>query len=145
MEQVQFKFPNRAAPKGGIVGPRFRNQQPSEFGEDQPRFTVTLSEILERFQAPSVIDYLSLDVEGAEEYILQGFPFDKYTILVLTIENPNLMLCDLLESKGYIMVKKLKKQETLWIHQSIKNEIDNAALEIDSEQYKYSERDQAES
>jgi hypothetical protein len=31
-----------------------------------------------------VIDYLSLDVEGAEFIVMKGFPFEKYTISALT-------------------------------------------------------------
>ena len=35
---------------------------------------VPLARVLRDFQAPPVIDYLSLDVEGAEYMILNGFP-----------------------------------------------------------------------
>ena len=31
----------------------------------------TLTEILTAFRAPKIIDYMSLDVEGAEAYVLQ--------------------------------------------------------------------------
>lgn len=65
MEQVKFRFPNKKAPKGGIVGEDFDNkvELTANDAEDvRPRYTVALSEILERFQAPALIDYLSLDV-----------------------------------------------------------------------------------
>jgi len=42
------------------------------------RQTRTLEYILRQFNAPDVIDYLSLDVEGAETRVLKNFPFDKY-------------------------------------------------------------------
>jgi len=38
----------------------------------------SLTQILDANSAPSVIDYLSIDVEGAEEKILSSFNFDKY-------------------------------------------------------------------
>ena len=63
MEQVQFRFPNNKGPKGGIVGENFDNKGSAKDPEEvRPRYTVPLGEILERFQAPAVIDYLSLDV-----------------------------------------------------------------------------------
>ena len=65
MQEVQFKYPNRFGPKGGIVGEAFDNKEASKFGEDQPRYTVTLRDVFERFGTPKMIDYLSLDVEGA--------------------------------------------------------------------------------
>ena len=65
MQQVKFKFPTEKAPKGGIVGEDFDNKERAtrnDAEEVKPRYTVALSEILERFQAPALIDYLSLDV-----------------------------------------------------------------------------------
>ena len=62
MEEIQFRFPNRVGPQGGIVDQKFDNKEASKFGEDKPRYTVTLLEIFERFDTPSIIDYLSLDV-----------------------------------------------------------------------------------
>lgn len=42
--------------------------------------------MLRAADAPAVIDYLSLDVEGAEMDILRAFPWDQYTVLFATIE-----------------------------------------------------------
>jgi hypothetical protein len=49
--------------------------------------TVTLGDILERAKAPSFIDFVSLDIEGAELDALRGFPFDKYQIGALDVEH----------------------------------------------------------
>jgi FkbM family methyltransferase len=49
--------------------------------------TVTLADILERTHAPKVIDFMSLDIEGAELAALKGFPFDKYEIGALAVEH----------------------------------------------------------
>jgi hypothetical protein len=47
------------------------------------------------------------------------FPFDKYTIKILTAERPNQQLRELLEEHGYIFLKDLAWWgETLWAHKS---------------------------
>ena len=76
--------------------------------------------------SPKIIDYLSLDVEGAETRILERFPFDKYTFLTLTIERPTLKLEKLLFQNGYVFVKKSKKNgkdtfDSFYVHKSIPN------------------------
>ena len=51
--------------------------------------TTTLASILDYFHAPSTVDYLSLDVEGAEESVLASFPFRRYTFRTMSIERPS--------------------------------------------------------
>lgn len=72
-------------PTGGIVGPEFRKNDAQEF---KPRYTVSLYTFLKRFQAPSVINYLSMDVEGAEGFIVKPC-FEKaaseYTIRSISL------------------------------------------------------------
>ena len=46
----------------------------------------TLTSILDACAAPREIDFLSLDVEGAEESVLNGFDFDKYKFQLVCIE-----------------------------------------------------------
>jgi len=85
--------------------------------------TKTLEYILEHFNAPKIIDYLSLDVEGAEERILSNFPFNKYTFLAMTIERPTPELEKILFNNGYVFVMKCKKllYDTFYVHKSIPN------------------------
>lgn len=47
----------------------------------------TVPSVLAQFGAPPVIDYWSLDTEGSELAILKSFPFDRYTIRILTVEH----------------------------------------------------------
>jgi hypothetical protein len=61
----------------------------------------SLEAILEMFDTPKVTDYLSLDVEGAEDYIMKDFPLDKYQFLCLTVERPKGVLKALLDKHGY--------------------------------------------
>jgi FkbM family methyltransferase len=49
--------------------------------------TVTLADILERGNAPQRIDYMSLDIEGAELDALRAFPFDRYQLGALDVEH----------------------------------------------------------
>jgi FkbM family methyltransferase len=45
-----------------------------------------LRSLLNEIDAPPVIDYLSLDVEGSELFALKGFPSDRYRVLCASIE-----------------------------------------------------------
>ncbi len=139
MDEINFRFPKEKAPQGGIVGDRFDNKA-DRYNEGNPRYTVTLLEILDRFHVPPVIDYLSLDIEGAEEWVMSSFPFTKYQISVMTVERPSVFLSHILTSNGYVLLKTIKMPtETLWVHQSLVGKVDMSAFEIDSQNYKYRE------
>jgi hypothetical protein len=62
-----------------------------------------LQDILQERGAPTHIDYLSIDVEGAELRILASFPFDHYQFGALTIERPTKAVHDLLTEAGYVL------------------------------------------
>jgi hypothetical protein len=47
------------------------------------------TELFENLNLPEKIDYISLDVEGAEMTILKTINFDKYSINIMTIEVNN--------------------------------------------------------
>ena len=49
--------------------------------------TVSLADLLARANAPSHIDYMSLDIEGGELDALRGFPFDRHSVGAMTIEH----------------------------------------------------------
>lgn len=49
--------------------------------------SVSLNDLLIRYNAPSEIDYISLDVEGAECDVLSGFDDEGYTVKCWTIEH----------------------------------------------------------
>ena len=91
--------------------------------------TKTLEQILKMYNAPKIIDYLSLDVEGSEYHVLKNFPFNEYTFLCMTIERPQVELNDLLFKNNYIFVRNSKMPwgglgDTFYLHESIKNDID---------------------
>lgn len=127
MEQVHFRF--NAGEHGGIAGSDFDNA-PRFKSESELRYTVTLQEILTRFNVPHYIDYLSLDVEGAEEFIMKGFPFDKYRISILTTERPSNALRELLEKNGFKNLVRLTRWgEIMWVHQAVWDSLDMSILD----------------
>jgi len=124
-EEVQFVMheSERQASGGLVDGDRFDNKasKPKTHIRPTRMFTTTLSDVLGRFQAPTTIDYLSLDVEGAEYFVMQYFPFQQYTIHFLTVERPKQELIDLLYDHGYQYVGSNNEygMETLWVNESI--------------------------
>lgn len=71
-----------------------------------PVKTVSLTDLLDRYSAPKVVDYLSIDTEGSELDILKTFDFGKYKFRVITCEHNHGPMRDeilsLLISKGYV-------------------------------------------
>ena len=49
--------------------------------------TISLKDMLKKYNAPQKIDYLSIDTEGSEFEILNSFNFDEYDIKVITCEH----------------------------------------------------------
>ena len=85
--------------------------------------TKTLEYILDINKMPKIIDYLSIDVEGAETRILKNFPFNKYIFLALTIERPTIELETILFKNDYVFVMNSKKLpfDSFYVHKSISN------------------------
>jgi len=119
-EKVQVKF---RGVLGGIVGNKdikMVNPEIDPEAEVEERYTASLSEVFAEFNVPRSIDYLSLDVEGAEFLVMKNFLFNTYHIKVMTVERPNKDLRNLLEGKGFIFLKDLSWWgETLWAHKSM--------------------------
>ena len=68
--------------------------------------TRTLESILAEFDAPRKIEYMNMDIEGAEYEALRVFPFDKWSFKMMSIEHnyeepKRTQIRELLESKGY--------------------------------------------
>ena len=49
--------------------------------------TITLNKLLEDYNAPRDIDYISIDTEGNEAEILADFDFNKWNVKLFTIEH----------------------------------------------------------
>jgi FkbM family methyltransferase len=68
--------------------------------------TRTLDSVLDEHKAPSRIEYLNLDIEGAEFEALRVFPFHRYFFRFISVEHNSQeprrsMIRLLLESQGY--------------------------------------------
>ena len=49
--------------------------------------TISLIDLLKKYNAPRYIDYLSIDTEGSEYEILRDFDFHEYSFGVITVEH----------------------------------------------------------
>lgn len=49
--------------------------------------TISLNDLLDKYDSPLFIDYLSIDTEGSEYDILSSFDFSKYKIKIITCEH----------------------------------------------------------
>ena len=64
--------------------------------------SLTIGTLLERYKAPEHIDYISLDIEGAEKYVVKNWDFDRYIVEMWCIERPHEdNLKEFLIEKGY--------------------------------------------
>ena len=67
--------------------------------------TISLIDLLKKYNAPKIIDYLSIDTEGSEFEILKNFDFNSYTFKVITVEHnfnsSRKKIYDLLTNQGY--------------------------------------------
>jgi hypothetical protein len=68
--------------------------------------TRTLESILTECNAPRKIEYMNMDIEGAEYEALRVFPFDKWSFKMMSIEHnfeepKRTQIRQLLESRGY--------------------------------------------
>ena len=89
----------------------------SAFKHDEG-LTTTLASILDYMQAPRTIDYLSLDVEGAEQAVLRQFPFHRYDFRLISIERPSFELATLMMKNFYRYVcDNGSFGDELWVHE----------------------------
>jgi FkbM family methyltransferase len=68
--------------------------------------TISLNDLLCKHEAPSVIDYLSIDTEGSEYEILSCVDFERYSFRVITCEHnyskQRKLIYNLLTKHGYV-------------------------------------------
>ena len=101
---------------------------------DKKGVSVRLEHLLRTHGAPQVIDYLSLDVEGAEWSVLRDFPFGEFTFLALTIERPNADLMALLEKNRYVFFGEVGNfGERIFAHESLPGGIGAAKTRYEEE------------
>lgn len=77
--------------------------------------TTTLAAAMINNEAPKIIDFMSLDIEGGEWEALKYFPFDQFKFRCIAIERPSLELCLLLDKHEYRQVEKLS-HDVIFVH-----------------------------
>jgi FkbM family methyltransferase len=87
--------------------------------------TISLLDVLDKANAPSFIEYMSLDTEGSEFEILKNFDFKKYTFGLIDVEHnfiepQRTAVKELLLSKGYVY-KGENRWDDMFRHSSVSN------------------------
>ncbi len=85
--------------------------------------TTTLNSALTFHNAPTVIDYISIDTEGSEMAVLEGIDFRKYDVRFLTIEHNFVpgkkeSLAEFLAPFGYRSVLPEFSAQDIWLVKS---------------------------
>lgn len=113
--EVQFL---KKGATGGIVDKGLDNSAYDEKDENIVTLnTKPLVQVLNEQNAPEVIDYLSIDVEGAEERILGDFDFGNYMFRCISIERPSANLKDLLQQNRYVLVREIPGLDCFYVHE----------------------------
>ena len=110
---------------GGIIDPAFDNTEDCQLSAAECAeagvihvTTRRLDALLREAHAPATIDYLSLDVEGAEASALpEDFPFADFVFLSVTVERPPPELNARLLRHGYRFVRNYQF-DTFFVHAS---------------------------
>ena len=75
----------------------------------------TLNSLLKKSNAPKEIDFLSLDVEGAELEVLKGIDFDEFTFKYMLIEVRDInRMENFLNNYGYKLEKQFSSHDYLF-------------------------------
>lgn len=81
--------------------------------------TTTLNQIFEDVDAPRLMDFLSLDVEGSELEVLNGINFLDYNFKYIVVESrDDDQLKGFLIKKNYSLIKKISKRDLLFKYKS---------------------------
>lgn len=79
---------------------------------------MTLDEILADIQAPTNLDFVSIDVEGAELKVLEGFDLSFYQPRILVIEanteESNVKLDEYMKTRGYYKGARLNRTNNFY-------------------------------
>jgi len=95
-------------------------------GKEVKKEAISLRDLLDRYDAPDVIDYAAFDIEGSELEVLRTFPFASAKFLALSLECDSTIwdpITELLTSNHYVEVKNPFNTdmpwERYWLHESI--------------------------
>lgn len=86
--------------------------------------TISLTEMLNKWNAPKNIHFISIDTEGSEFEILKAFDFNLYSFKCICVEHNwtlnRVFINQLLESKGYSRVwREYSGSDDWYVHEEI--------------------------
>lgn len=90
--------------------------------------TVSLNDLLSSHDAPTAIDYMSVDTEGSEFLILNSFDFEKYQVKIVTVEHnfcepDRTQIFDLLTAKHFVRIlEPFSKVDDWYVQKSVFDE-----------------------
>ena len=124
--EVEFVVNHTSPGSSAMRGAVGRALEREHYGPGAVTETVRLKgqplwDLLRRHGAPRRMDYLSLDVEGAEWVVLKDFPFDEYSFNCMTIErgaDEYLRLRKKLLRAGYRLVR-VGRADDYWVHPEV--------------------------
>jgi hypothetical protein len=77
-------------------------------GYEYPVESISLEDLLRRYEAPNHVDFLSIDTEGSEYAILEAFDFSSFTFGAIFVEHNftenREKIHQLLTTNGYLRV-----------------------------------------
>ena len=91
--------------------------------------TISLNDLLDKYNAPNEIQFLSIDTEGSELDILKGYNFNKRKIIIILIEHNYVEkyrknIYSFLTQKGYKRVlTRVSKFDDWYLLKDFKNKI----------------------
>ena len=124
-QTIKFRIDNGML--GGIVADDTDNS-PSARGDELVNAeiidvqTTTLTDELDRIVAPSAIDFMSLDIEGAEMLAMRGLDLNRYRIRCAAIERPTPELDILLDGHGYRQARHTAN-DVIYVHETYWDQI----------------------
>ncbi len=126
-EIVQFRntyaYPEFAGIEKSLQSGQYKEER-RNFSFDEVS-TVSLMDLLATYDAPKLIDYLSVDTEGSELEILEAFDFSAYQIALLTVEHNYIddqrtKLKTLLGKNGFVRVfESISRWDDWYLNSSI--------------------------
>lgn len=122
--ELVFDYSKEASALSGIsneLGVHKRHMYTNTTIEKHTFKTRTLESILDECEAPKNIEYLNIDIEGAEFEVLRTFPFHKYSFKLISCEHnfeqpKRNMIRALLHMKGYEAVQKEENEDDWFVN-----------------------------
>jgi FkbM family methyltransferase len=95
----------------------------------------TFCKLLKELNAPKQIDYLSIDIEGAEEEVLKDFSFSDYVIKCMTVERPGNALKGILERNGFRLIKEIPGLDCFYLHNDLVEQYESTLTSFYKKKY----------